>query len=55
MKSKKIMAAICIILFTAAFLTAESFTVVFSDGTVKVKSGAGWKTVNIGDSLSGAR
>jgi len=54
MKSQKIIITICLILFTTAFLWAESFTVVFSDGTVKVKSGAGWKPVETGDSLSSA-
>ncbi|MBN1796951.1 MAG: tetratricopeptide repeat protein [Spirochaetales bacterium] len=54
MKSQKIIITLCMILFTVAFLQAESFTVVFSDGTVKVKSGASWKSVNIGDSLSGS-
>jgi tetratricopeptide (TPR) repeat protein len=52
MKKRKLYMALCMILFTTVILGAESFTVVFSDGTVKVKSGDGWKSVYTGDSLS---
>jgi tetratricopeptide (TPR) repeat protein len=54
MKSLKTIIIVCFFFFLVAGVWAESFTVVFSDGTVKVKSGSNWKPVYTGDSLSSA-